>query len=237
MHRRRGVGVGGLRRKQQERERFKKKAEEESRVDAESVEKVLQTFKSTLATFAEKHRQKIKDDASFRSAFAEMCYAAGVDPLRSNKGFWSGLGLGDFYYELGVKVVGVCAATREENGGLIALDDLLDRLDDDQVSTDDIKWAVSKLKVLGDGFRVVGDAVVSVPAELSDDSAVALDAATADGSISVNELAKRLPGGDPTLRATTALAQLKDAGFAWVDAVDGKVYLPSLWLDARAKGR
>ena len=26
------------------------------------------------------HRQKIKDDASFRSAFAEMCYAAGVDP-------------------------------------------------------------------------------------------------------------------------------------------------------------
>ena len=106
--------------------------------------------------------------------------------------------MGDFYYELGVKVVGVCAATREENGGLIALDDLLDRLDDDQVSTDDIKWAVSKLKVLGDGFRVVGDAVVSVPAELSDDSAVALDAATADGSISVNELAKRLPGGDPS---------------------------------------
>ena len=50
------------------------------------------------------------------------------------KGFWSGLGLGDFYYELGVKVVGVCAATREENGGLIALDDFLDRLDDDQVS-------------------------------------------------------------------------------------------------------
>ena len=96
---------------------------------------------------------------------------------------------------------------------------------------------MSKLKVLGDGFRVVGDAVVSVPAELSDDSAVALDAATADGSISINELAKRLPGGDPTLRATTALAQLKDAGFAWVDGVDGKVYLPSLWLDARAKGR
>ena len=205
-------------------------------MDAASVEKVLGTFKTTLSSFAEKHRQKIKDDASFRSAFAEMCYAAGVDPLRSNKGFWSGLGLGDFYYELGVKVVGVCAATREENGGLIALDDLLDRLDDDQVSTDDIKWAVSKLKVLGDGFRVVGDAVVSVPAELSDDSAVALDVATADGSISMEDLAKRLPGGDPTLRATTALAQLKDAGFAWVDGVDGKVYLPSLWLDARAKG-
>ena len=237
MHRRRGVGVGGLRRKQEERERFRKKAEEEQKVDAASVEKVLSTFKTTLSSFAAKHRQKIKDDASFRSAFAEMCYAAGVDPLRSNKGFWSGLGLGDFYYELGVKVVGICAASREENGGLIALDDLLDRLDDDQVSTDDVKWAVSKLQVLGDGFRVVGSNVVSVPAELSDDSAVALDAATADGSISIDELAKRLPGGDPQLRATTALAQLRDAGFAWVDSVDQKVYLPSLWLDARAKGR
>ena len=82
MHRRRGVGVGGLRRKQQERERFKKKAQEESRVDAESVEKVLGTFKTTLSSFAEKHRQKIQDDASFRSACAETCYAAGGDPLR-----------------------------------------------------------------------------------------------------------------------------------------------------------
>ena len=79
--------MGGLRRKQEERERFKKKAQEESKVDAASVEKVLNTFKSTLSSFAEKHRQKIRDDASFRSAFAEMCYAAGVDPLRSNKGF------------------------------------------------------------------------------------------------------------------------------------------------------
>ena len=122
---------------------------------------------------------------------------AGCRSVTLEQGFWSGLGLGDFYYELGVKVVGVCAATREENGGLIALDDLLDRLDDDQVSSDDVRWAVSKLKVLGDGFRVVGDAVVSVPAELSDDSAVALDVATADGSISMEDLAKRLPAATP----------------------------------------
>ena len=55
MHRRRGVGVGGLRRKQQERERFKKKAEEESKVDAASVEKVLGTFKTTLSSVSYTH--------------------------------------------------------------------------------------------------------------------------------------------------------------------------------------
>ena len=34
-----------------------------------------------------------------------MCASIGVDPLASSKGFWSEmLGVGDFYYELGVQV-------------------------------------------------------------------------------------------------------------------------------------
>ena len=33
----------------------------------------------------------------------EMCASIGVDPLASNKGFWSNmLDIGDFYYELGI---------------------------------------------------------------------------------------------------------------------------------------
>lgn len=43
-----------------------------------------------------------------------------MDPLASNKGFWAEvLGVGDFYYELGVQIVDVCMATRPVNGGLI----------------------------------------------------------------------------------------------------------------------
>ena len=35
-----------------------------------------------------------------------MCAAIGVDPLASSKGFWAEmLGMGDYYYELGVRVV------------------------------------------------------------------------------------------------------------------------------------
>ena len=34
-----------------------------------------------------------------------MCQKIGVDPLASHKGFWAQLlGVGDFYYELGVQV-------------------------------------------------------------------------------------------------------------------------------------
>ena len=35
-----------------------------------------------------------------------MCAKVGVDPLASNKGFWAELlGIGDFYYELGMFVL------------------------------------------------------------------------------------------------------------------------------------
>lgn len=51
-----------------------------------------------------------------------MCANIGVDPLASNKGMWAQLlGLGDFYYELGVQVIEACLATRAHNGGLIEL--------------------------------------------------------------------------------------------------------------------
>jgi len=34
------------------------------------------------------------------------------------------LGVGDFYYELGVQITEICLITRERNGGLIDMKDL-----------------------------------------------------------------------------------------------------------------
>ena len=51
-------------------------------------------------------------------SYQDMCASIGVDPLASSKGFWSEmLGVGDFYYELGVQIVEVCMASshREAN--------------------------------------------------------------------------------------------------------------------------
>lgn len=48
-----------------------------------------------------------------------------VKLLTAAKGFWAEmLGVGDFYYELGVQIVEVCLATSHRNGGLIGLDEL-----------------------------------------------------------------------------------------------------------------
>jgi ESCRT-II complex subunit VPS22 len=45
-----------------------------------------------------------------------------VDPLASKKGFWNELlGLGDFYYELGVQIAEACLLARPFNGGLMEM--------------------------------------------------------------------------------------------------------------------
>jgi hypothetical protein len=45
----------------------------------------------------------IRKNPIFRQQFHEMCAKVGVDPLASNKGVWAELlGIGDFYYEIGL---------------------------------------------------------------------------------------------------------------------------------------
>ncbi|MCO5588776.1 hypothetical protein L7F22_042735 [Adiantum nelumboides] len=96
----------------------------------------------------------IKKNPVFRAQFHAMCATCGVDPLASNKGFWAELlGIGDFYYELGVQIVDICLATRSYNGGLIDLEELCSLLSKkrralrEPISEDDCRRAISKLEV------------------------------------------------------------------------------------------
>ena len=76
--------------------------------EAAHVASKLAQFKSSLECFALKYRADIARDPAFRAQFQVMCASTGVDPLASNKGFWTELlGFGDFYYELAVQI-GAC---------------------------------------------------------------------------------------------------------------------------------
>lgn len=73
-----------------------------------------------------------------------MCAAIGVDPLAASSSggkdggsgggigsLWSqmlGTSVNDFYFELAVRVVEVCGVTREENGGLIGVKEVRERI-------------------------------------------------------------------------------------------------------------
>jgi hypothetical protein len=53
-----------------------------------------------------------------------------LPPLQhtAQKGFWGALGMGDFYYELGVQLVEVCLEQRPRTGGIDSLDEVLSLL-------------------------------------------------------------------------------------------------------------
>lgn len=157
---RRKAGIGAVHKQKLEAEKFKDKGTELQESQFEQMTKQMEIFRENLEEFATKHRNEIKKNAQFRRQFQEMCAAIGVDPLASGKGFWSVLGMGDFYYELGVQVVEVCLALNHVTGGLMELDELRRRLIaargqkalHQEITAEDILMAAKKLKIFGNGY-------------------------------------------------------------------------------------
>jgi ESCRT-II complex subunit VPS22 len=193
-------GRAALQRRKRLRKRKQDLGEEVTKDRMAQMEKQLGEFKVKLEEFAGKYRERINKDPEFRRQFQIMTSSVGVDPLASSKGFWAQiLGVGDYYYELGVQIVDACLATRGLNGGVMDVRVLQGRLSSSRSSRaaaptlDDIERAVKTLKSLGSGFcikNIGGIAyVVSVPLELSTDQTKVLDLASKGGKHSVGTAA------------------------------------------------
>jgi ESCRT-II complex subunit VPS22 len=218
-----------------------------------SIATQLSVFRSLLQQFAQTHAKDIRSNPSFRAEFARMCAAIGVDPLASSSGaggkdgggsFWAqmlGRSVNDFYFELAVRVVEVCGATREENGGLIGVKEVRDRIMSTRmeggaeiteyvvynmcllritnIHSDDILRAVNTLKPLGSSYSTmtVGHKMYirSIPKELNTDQSAVLEAAQLLGYVSVSMLMLNLRW--PRARAKTAVDDLVSECMLWVD--------------------
>ncbi|KAA8581233.1 hypothetical protein FQN60_002814 [Etheostoma spectabile] len=156
MHRR-GVGAGAIAKKKLAEAKYK----ERGTVLAE--DQIVQEF-------ASKHKQEIRKNSQFRVQFQEMCATIGM------------LGVGDFYYELGLITLDELHQRVLKGRGKFAQD----------VSQDDLMRAIKKLKVMGNGFGMIpvgGSYLVqSVPAELNMDHTVVLQLAEKKGYVSVGEI-------------------------------------------------
>ncbi|KAH0499557.1 hypothetical protein TgHK011_006741 [Trichoderma gracile] len=244
---RKGVGIAAFDRSRLTSRQFASHGSSLRATNAQALETQLAVFRSLLQQFAATHAKDIRSDPSFRAQFARMCSAIGVDPLASSnpgssasssssKGgggnsVWAqllGRTVNDFYFELAVRIVEVCGATRAENGGLIALADLRERVSRgrmegaDSISDDDVRRAVETLKPLGSyAVVVVGrrEYVRSVPRELSTDQAAVVEAAQVLGWVSVSMLRDNL--GWEAARCRTALDDLVAGGMLWVDGQTG----------------
>ncbi|KAI3397555.1 hypothetical protein diail_10648 [Diaporthe ilicicola] len=220
--------------------------------NAQALETQLSVFRSLLQQFAQTHAKDIRSSPSFRAQFARMCAAIGVDPLASsNSGtsggsIWSqllGRSVNDFYFELAVRVVEVCGETRSENGGLIEVRKVRERImrgrmeGSQEVTEDDILRAVGTLKPLGSSFSVikVGSKpyIRSVPKELNTDQSAVLEAVQVLGYISVSMLMANLHWTRP--RAGTALDDLLGEGMLWIDkqADEWEYWSPGFMIEAQ----
>ncbi|KAL9613670.1 MAG: hypothetical protein Q9167_001799 [Letrouitia subvulpina] len=207
-----------------------------------SLQNQLSVFQSLLHNFALKHGEDIKSNPTFRSEFARMCNAIGVDPLAGSnvkgkggksggKGSWWAQMLGgdvnDFYFELAVRVVELCRATRAENGGLIGIEECRERVGKGKgigggmdVSEDDILRAVKSLAPLGSGFSVVTvgrmQMIRSIPKELNTDQSTVLEAIQILGYVTCSMLEDNL--GWEHARAETVIEDLLADSLVWIDA-------------------
>ncbi|KUI56921.1 Vacuolar-sorting protein SNF8 [Cytospora mali] len=220
--------------------------------NASALETQLSVFRSLLQQFAQTHAKDIRSNPNFRAQFARMCAAIGVDPLASsNSGsaggsIWAqllGRSVNDFYFELAVRVVEVCGETRGENGGLIEVRKVRERImrkrmeGSSEVTEDDILRAVGTLKPLGSSYSVikVGNKpyIRSVPKELNTDQSAVLEAVQVLGYVSVSMLMANLHWTRP--RAQTALDDLLGGGMLWIDkqADEWEYWSPGFMLEAQ----
>ncbi|KAI1355732.1 EAP30/Vps36 family-domain-containing protein [Xylaria sp. FL0043] len=235
---RKGVGLAAFDRSRLTSAQFASHGNSLRSTNAQALETQLAVFRSLLQQFAQTHARDIRSNPSFRAQFARMCAAIGVDPLASSSSSSSGGGGGgsiwaqllgrsvnDFYFELAVRVVEVCGATRGENGGLIGVRELRDRVmkgrmeGAPEVTEDDVLRAVATLKPLGSSYSVikVGNKsyIRSVPKELNTDQSAVLEAAQVLGYVSVSMLMVNLRW--TRARAQTAVEDLLGEGMLWVD--------------------
>mmetsp|Transcript_2142 Transcript_2142/g.2267 ORF Transcript_2142/g.2267 Transcript_2142/m.2267 type:complete len:241 (+) Transcript_2142:146-868(+) len=238
---RRGIGVSAFKNRQNDQQKYSAMGKELETSKLSSVKVLLSDFQAALMQFATKHRTRINSDPEFRVQFHSMCLSAGVDPLASNKGIWANiLGIGNFYFDLGVIVIEICLKTRAQNGGLIPITDLLDRIRSSSkggsiqtISTADIIRAVEKLTVLGKGFRIVdimgNSMVLSLPIELNKDHEEIIKEVQDAGS--VTEMTMTITNGWSIERFDIAIRPLLQDGIIWVDDFKGERFylLPSLF--------
>nr|CAH8873538.1 unnamed protein product [Trichobilharzia regenti] len=227
----RKAGISSIKSKSRSHLKFKEKSDELAENQFKVLTCQFQQVRQSLELFACKHRNQIKDNPQLRSQFQAICSNIGVDPLAYSQGCWSEiLGLGVFYYHLGVKIIEACMAHEKYFGGIIPIDELVSLLNknktqyESEISVDDVKRSIKKLRCLGTGFSLINlpggrSLVRSVPGEMSMDQTLVLSLAESSGSHATTSAAMNKYEWTKD-RADVAFHHLVQEGIAWVDDLD-----------------
>ena len=231
--RRRGVGIGGLKKKQEEKKKYADIGKQLEELNIDHITKTLNEFRHTLITFAEEHKSDINADPEFRHQFHQMCKSINIDPLASSKGFWSILGVGDYYYQISVLIIDISFRTRAFDGGIMNIKKMLNLINNkrgwNNVSIEDIERSIEKLEVLGNGFRIITIGnnnsnnsnnneryIISVPMELNNDHQMLMNICKDKGYTNYNYLLNKLHWTNERIEQSVNI--LITNGMIWIDS-------------------
>lgn len=229
---RRGAGMSALQRHQATTTSYSTLSTTLTQNQLLNLQTSLTAFRQALITFSTQHRSDVRKDPAFRHQFQKMCAAIGVDPLSGGGGGGKGgwwtevLGLGEWQYELAVQVVDVCVSTRERNGGLIEVGELVRRVTKMRaggniVTPEDVIRSLELLRPLHAGYTIhpIGGTMYirSVPRELDTDQSFLLVLASDTGG-RLSESSVRDKTGWSDVRSRTALDDcVMREGLGWLD--------------------
>jgi len=82
--------------------------------------------------------------------------------------------LGDFYNQISIQILRICEKTKDLNGGLLKIDELISIFNrtypNNQIDRNDVIKAVENVEKLGNGCKIIDNKYIStVPFELSND--------------------------------------------------------------------
>lgn len=166
---RRGIGVGYVHSNAATKTQMNELG---SRITAERVGDIsaqLESLEAQLRTLSQRHKEAIMKDPVVRARFRQLAESLGLDLLSSQKNVFAGvLGLGDFYFQLAGKVVEFCMNERKFCGSYVPLKRTVEQVElhfdgliskekgkKTHISEDDVTTALSKLRVLGEGYTIV----------------------------------------------------------------------------------
>lgn len=236
----RKVGFAALEDRQEKQLKYSTIGSEIQLLASEELNDKIEQLRRQLLEFARVHKHQICANRTFQTKFARICGRLGVDPLThiltaDNKSSWYNIldsHSSDYHSWLAVRIVEICRATREDNGGILALSQLQSLLKADEsygVSLEDVAKSLKLLEVLGPGLTIEtlpngSQFIRSIPEELKSDQADVLAACEALGYVDVRLLSDNFKW--PSERIVDTLRKMVESGLLWIDTQSEE---PTYW--------
>lgn len=175
------------RQREKEREQRTQQLTQANESKVQEMRKIYDDLKINMNKYSTQYENEIRNNKHVRAKFINICNKIGIDPIVSKRSMWGMLG--DFYNQISIQILRICEKTKDINGGLLKIEDLISIFNrtypSNQIDKNDVIKAVQNIEQLGNGCKIVDNNYIStVPFELSNDQVSLMKMAEGTGYVS-----------------------------------------------------